>query len=395
MTMHLRFVITFADRRLLIGVMALVAAIVLPLDARGETPLTRVTFRIQDETRTVEGKVLVEAVDGGILLLARDGRLWPIAAKQLSQREATDRSFRPLTSEETADRLLSRFGKGFGVVQTKHYVICTNTNREYAEWCGSLFERLLSSFLAFWGRRGLDLHEPAAPLVAVVFADERQFDEFASADAGPAARDSHGYYSIDNNYVVLYNLTSHTTGGRLARSAAEIRRRLAAAGLNVATVVHEATHQIAFNCGMHRRYADNPLWLVEGMAMFFETPDLNSRNGWRTAGELNAGRLRRFREYVVNRREPESLRTLVAGSERFADAALAEDAYAEAWALNYFLIKTRRMEYIEFLKRVADKPALRWDQPEQRLDEFQTAFGDDLAEFDRSFLRYMSRHVRK
>ena len=48
------------------------------------------------------------------------------------------------------------------------------------------------------------------------------------------------------------------------------------------TVIHEATHQIAFNCGLHTRYADNPLWLTEGMALYFETPDLRSRSGWRT-----------------------------------------------------------------------------------------------------------------
>ena len=39
----------------------------------------------------------------------------------------------------------------------------------------------------------------------------------------------------------------------------------------VATVVHEATHQMAFNCGLHTRYADIPVWVSEGIAMYFET----------------------------------------------------------------------------------------------------------------------------
>ena len=45
----------------------------------------------------------------------------------------------------------------------------------------------------------------------------------------------------------------------------------------MATIVHEATHQIAFNCGMQQRYADIPLWLCEGMAVYFEAPDLASK----------------------------------------------------------------------------------------------------------------------
>ena len=35
---------------------------------------------------------------------------------------------------------------------------------------------------------------------------------------------------------------------------------------NVATIIHEATHQLAYNSGMQRRYADNPMWVSEGLA---------------------------------------------------------------------------------------------------------------------------------
>jgi len=37
----------------------------------------------------------------------------------------------------------------------------------------------------------------------------------------------------------------------------------------VSTIVHEATHQIAFNCGLHTRLSDCPVWFSEGIAMYF------------------------------------------------------------------------------------------------------------------------------
>ena len=67
---------------------------------------------------------------------------------------------------------------------------------------------------------------------------------------------------------------------------AEILARPEAAGL-VATVVHEATHQMAFNCGLHARLAPVPVWVSEGIATYFETPDLRSRTGWRGIGGVN------------------------------------------------------------------------------------------------------------
>src|SRR4029079_18377404 len=64
----------------------------------------------------------------------------------------------------------------------------------------------------------------------------------------------------------------------------------------VATIVHEATHQIAFNSGLQTRYADLPLWLLEGMAVYFEAPDLDSSRGWTGIGKVNYPRLETFRK---------------------------------------------------------------------------------------------------
>jgi len=335
------------------------------------------------------GRILVEAQDGGLLLLGQDGRLWSIEKEQISARTSAGEPFRPLTTAALAKQLKAELGNGFDVVTTRHYVICTSARRQYAQWCGTLFERLFTSFHNYWKLRGVKLTEPDFPLIAIVLQDEKAFAAFATKDAGADAATAKGYYSIGSNRMVLYDLTAGA-GGQAADDA-DISRLLADVPFNIATVIHEATHQIAFNSGMHVRYADNPLWLVEGMAMYFETPDLSSKTGWKTAGALNDHRLDQFRDFVSSRREGDSLETLIGADGRFNDARTMPDAYAEAWALSDFLIRTRKEAYVGYLKTLAAKPRLIFDTPAERLAEFRAAFGDDLKQLDSELLKYIKR----
>ena len=276
------------------GLVALILATASRSTAADGVPLVRLTFAGDAaSTTTVEGKVVVEAADGGVLLLARDGRLWSVTAKQKRSLESAGRTFSLLSADELGRTLKESLGPNFEIVKTRHYVIATGAGTQYAEWCGELFERLLDAFLTHWRSKGLALAEPAGPLPAIIFPDEHSFKAYASADAGQFGEESKGYYSIRTNRIVLYDLTAGK-GKKRATSAAEIKRRTAAAAFNVATIVHEATHQIAFNSGLHVRFADNPLWLTEGMAMYFETPDLDGGHDWRTIGQINRPRYNRF-----------------------------------------------------------------------------------------------------
>jgi hypothetical protein len=192
----------------------------------------------------------------------------------------------------------------------------------------------------------------------------------------------------------MYDLTGVESANRYGRPVGTIKQInqiliQPEAERQVATVVHEATHQIAYNCGMHARYSDCPLWLSEGIAIFFETPDLKSSKGWRGVGAVSWLRLERFRQYL-GRRPADSLTTLIADDRRFRDTAHNLDAYAEAWALTYYLIRRYPDEYVEYLKALGKKKPLIDDGPAARLDEFQKAFGD-LQRLDAEFLRYMQR----
>jgi hypothetical protein len=127
------------------------------------------------------------------------------------------------------------------------------------------------------------------------------------------------------------------------------------------------------------------------MAMFFEMPDLTSKSGWKTVGAVNTLRLKQFQEFAAKRRAANSLRTLVETDGRFTDPASMGDAYAEAWALSYFLIRTQKDAYAGYLNTIAAKPRLTWDRPADRVAAFQAAFGDDLVRLDDDWLRYMRR----
>ena len=144
------------------------------------------------------------------------------------------------------------------------------------------------------------------------------------------------------------------------------------------------------NCGLHTRYADNPRWLTEGMAMFFEVPDLDSRTGWKTIGRVNAPRLKDFRETNRSPREFLPLAELIRSDASFLNADQSRAAYAESWALTFFLLKTRRDDAVTYLKSVQRKPRLIADAPDDRLREFQSVFGEfDALEHD--WKKWMSR----
>lgn len=357
--------------------------------------LDHVTMRRDGQEQAVSGQVVVTAEDGGLLLMTADGTLWAVEPDQLVARTEDKQPFHALSREELAKQLLADLPAGFEIYTTHHYLICHNTSREYAAWCGALFERLYKGFTNFWSRKGLKLREPDFPLVAIVFNSRDSYAKYSQSELGASAESIIGYYSLRSNRVTMYDLTgveSLRGPGDRRGTAAQINKVLARpeAEQIVATIIHEATHQIAFNSGLQTRFADIPLWLSEGLAEYFETPDLQNAKGWRTINAVNSSRLVRFREYLA-RRTADSLKSLIVDDKRLRDARTALDAYAEAWALNYYLIHQHPKQYLAYLQMLSEKKQFFWDDPQTRLDEFQSAFGDNLGQLDADFVRQMQK----
>src|SRR5262249_36583873 len=156
------------------------------------------------------------------------------------------------------------------------------------------FEELYRSFHAYFSVRGFKLSEPEFPLVAIIFSDQASFARYAKGDQAAVSKTLKGYYLTTSNRIALFEDPAtaglQTAGLELPRSLPErmladvdggfpFPSALADGSLHAAgsieatlkdTMIHEATHQVAFNTGLHSRIGESPKWIVEGLATVFE-----------------------------------------------------------------------------------------------------------------------------
>lgn len=340
-------------------------------------------------------EVLSEYADGSRLLQTKDGRLWTLRGSEIKDTRPSDEALQPASKDEIFSQLKDEAVRsgGFDVYKTRHYVVVYNTSAVYAKWVGNLFENLHKRFSNYWRSKGLKLDEPRFPLVAIVFRDKASYLRFAQADIGDSAKAMIGYYNMKTNQMVSYDLTGVNglvSGGRV-RSTAMIEHVLSRPGAErtVATIVHEAVHQLSFNSGLQTRLAENPYWVSEGMAMFFEAPDPNNRIGWGAIGKINYHNLRLFRQSLRSREE-DRLRLMLIDDDKFKKAQTAAQYYPESWALTYFLMKTRAKDYVAYVKELSKLEPLDATSPRDRLELFKEHFGE-LEELEPKFLRYITR----
>lgn len=371
----------------------LLIALFVALAAADSAGLDYVTLERDGKRHDLRGKIIVTATDGGLLLQADDGILWTVQSAEIVQRNQDATPFAPLSREAVVDRL-QRDLPGFEFYETTHFVVGYNTTRVYAQWCGGLYERLYSGFHNYWRRRGATLEEPEWPLVALVFQDKSSYAAYARDELGKAAETVVGYYSLRTNRITSYDLTGSEqlrTAGPRPRASVRINQLLSQpqAEPTVATIIHEATHLLAYNSGLQKRYVDNPLWLSEGIAVFFETPDLKSRRGWRSIGTVNRTRLAQLQLYWPAR-PANSLSALLRDDKRIRDGDTAVNAYAESWALCHFLLRRHPTELVEYLAAHAHRTPLVYDTPQERIELFEEHFGS-LPALDTEFRRYVEK----
>lgn len=349
--------------------------LVLLVGLLGAAPPAAAVERIKYQTpqgkiAEIIGKPLVTAQDGGQMLLTDEGRMLIIQPESVRARLTDDEPLVPIDAAEAGRRLLEELPPGFAVYRTKNYVILYNTPDNYVRWVGGLFESLHRGFHAFFKNQGWQLNQPEFPLVALVFADRASFDAYAKPELGEASGSVIGYYNLETNRMTTFHVPN--------------------AERNVATIIHEATHQLAYNTGLQTRFADNPMWVSEGLAVFFESPNFATPSGWRGVGRVNQLNLARFRKFLPHR-SADSLATLLCDDSRFRHGSTAGEAYAEAWALTYFLLKTRKKAYVEYLRELSEGKPLVERGRRDRIEMFERIFETDLATLDRQFVTYMLR----
>jgi hypothetical protein len=304
-------------------------------------------------------------------LLQRDGRLDSFAIADVADYKPLGGAFHPLTSTELRDRLQGEFGRGYEVTASTHYLVVVG--RGEAKRYVTLFEELYRQMHVYLSARGFSIREPEFPLVAIVFPDRAKFADYCRQEKVPSTSGLMGYYLQTSNRVALYD-----TG---------------ATDVLDETIVHEAVHQVAFNLGLHRRIGENPQWLVEGLATTFEPENFRSPlPSTPTAAKINRERYVRFRTMLTQRRDAFSLESIIKNDRKFQEETL--DAYAEAWALTFFLMQTRQEQFSGYLKRIARHPAAEPYSPEARLEDFQRSFGGNLTQLQADLVRFHAGLVR-
>lgn len=308
-----------------------------------------------------------------VRLLGRDGRIWHLDPSHVADYVPVEPRFQPASQADVRGQLLREYGRGFEVSGTGHYLVVhpTGQRQQWAE----RFEQLYRSFHQYFTARGIPTNQAEFPLVAVVMPNYASYREAAAEVGVRVSPGLVGFYSPRSNRVMMYDMTS-------------INPALEFSDESMATLIHEATHQTAFNAGVHSRLAPQPKWLVEGLATMFEAPGVwNSREFPRQADRIVKTRLAEFQQYIKAGRQSNSLADFVAADTAYQSRPAT--AYGEGWALCFYLIETRPREFAHYLQKVAARPADAPYSAAERLTDFQTAFGENPNLLESHFLRYI------
>lgn len=307
--------------------------------------------------------------DNNVFLLSREGRLYDFKPSAAKDSRKSSPNFTGYSAAEMRDRLTKELGKSFEVTHTGHYLVA-HPRGQKKDWAPR-FEEMYRQFVHYFTIRGFALQEPEFPLVAIIWPTQDDFLRYAASEGSNMGPGYLGYYSARSNRVTLYDQQS---GG-------------GASSANIDTVIHEVTHQTAYNTGVHRRFAATPRWLVEGLGTMFEPQGIwNARKFPKLEDRINRGRLGDFQARRAKR--PAGLIAELISSDRLFESD-PSTAYAEAWAFSFYLGEKVQRKYAEYLALTAKKPIFRDYPAAERLKDFTSVFGSDLRLIETQYLRYM------
>lgn len=327
-------------------------------------------FRLTVDGRRVEGSP-VAWDEQTIHLLARDGHLWEIPRQEARNVERTSDRFRTYPPSQFRAQLLRELGPDYEVSGTTHYVIA-HPQGQRTQWA-ERFESLYRAFVRYFSVRGFQPEEPPYPLVGIVSANRDDFDRFSQQSGNRVSPNVRGYYEPQSNRILIYDQSGSGDGF---------------AFWNNSVLIHEATHQVAFNTGVHRRTHPTPLWLAEGLATMFEAPGVYDASGHPNLEDrINRHRLAEFRRLVRQQHGKKVIPFVVSSDRLFRENPSI--AYAEAWALTFYLVEKHPQAFASYLRKTADQPAFRDYLASDRLRDFVDCFGSDWEMLNARMLRFV------
>lgn len=324
----------------------------------------------------VEGKPITWS-QRQVLMLGRDGQLWDFAPSEARNAKEVSRGFASYTANELRGRLHEELGRSFEVAHTGHYVVAFPRGQR-DRW-SQQFEEVYRSFVHYFSVRGLNPREPDFPMIAVVWPNQQEFLKHARQDGSGVDASVLGYYSPTSNRIQIYDLS----GGNGSVNQQQ----------NVDVLTHELTHQTAFNTGVHKRFAANPRWVVEGLGTMFEAKGVwDSRRFTKQSDRINQGRLQEYREFFGKGMKPGTLADLVSSDRMFETDP--SQAYALSWSFTFYLVETQPRKYCEYLALTAKKGEFEDYPSAARLEDFISVFGQNIKLLESKYARYFQEEIR-
>ncbi len=367
-------------------------------------------LELTQDGKQYEGRLEAKGHDA-CWLMGRDGQLRAFEIRQLEAVRTIDDHFHEYSAAELRDHLRREMPKSFRIEGTGHFLILRGTQQSaYRRDLRGHVSHLPSLLLG----GGFKINEPEFPLVVIVFPDRDGFVRYCRRDKLEPPAGMLGYYMRLTNRIALFDQddsgmaaarpqrveslatafdrsdaaqTLLPAGSQAGRDHGSTRVRFDGTieGDLHSTIVHETTHQVAFNTGLHSRIAQTPKWVIEGLATMFEAPGIHDSKSAAAMTRINRNRYLWFENFLKLRRRPHSLSDFIASDDPYASATL--DAYAEGWALTFFLAETRHGSYGRYLKSlVARNPLLAYSE-EERVADFRKAFGN-LKSLEAEYVRF-------
>lgn len=320
----------------------------------------------------------------------------------------------PFSKSPREKEFAKALGEDYVVKYTDHFFVLTNADAEIVKDFLPRLEKTYEAVHRFLTQLEIPVQYPKEKLPVLFCKDRPEFDnrcvQFTSR-AGPA--EAAGlYYRAPLNFSIFYDMSQvgfikdkTEQAARLRKEAAETTDRQAKKAKlreadwyvnriavyqqdqNRSVVQHELAHQLLFNLQFHKAEAQNPQWLVEGMATLFEPPPGKLGAG---INVINQRRLGEIRE-VIKKTTVDDLKAFIGNPEGKGGSMLSSGGYARSWSLCYFLMKRRSKELTKFAGLIRKRAARQPVAPEQDLKDFESCFGPVNSAFVRKYTEFIAK----
>lgn len=356
----------------------LISLALVPLLTRGASADV-FTYTDRDGKQVVAEAKLVRSAQGQHLLALPTGeyRLIPLASVVERQ---TKPDPTPLTPDEMAVTLEDQFGSArFRSHVTDPFVMGLVLSEELPKQNENRADRFLAKTATFMVKVAarfqrylkelrIPVKKPEYPLVVLIFESDDDFDKYmteVTSSNQAVAKNVAGFYSGMTNFLAIRLHTCRT----------------------FEVPLHEAIHQQVYNRNLFARLAPIPHWFDEGIATGFEA----------NKGRINIGPTMISRRYARQALAGGKLswEQMLNNDQVFLGNVLTGEAYGHAWSLHWLLVTQYKVEYLKYVKVLAQKLPLEKENDEQRARDVRDAFGEDIASLQKNFPRILKAGIAR